>query len=158
MTTYFDNRANEASRIRRALAIEGETSAVLDAIDNLDKAVVEDVSRVAEWPAKADRPACPEDIRDAIHRTVLTFSQHAQTSHAPSEWVCPDYEDTDAMLRGLETMISRLHDIFHALGRRGLVGYGDGPMMPMVNLQDDAVEAREALTAKMRLEPKREIR
>jgi hypothetical protein len=150
MTAYFDKRSSEVRDLLLALRADGETPAILEAIDDLDEMVLADVTKCAEWPAKGARPACPEDIRLAIHRTVLLYSTQAQVFSVAAKWVCPDYADTEARLQGLDTMISRLHGIFHELGRRGLAGFNDSPRTPLLVLDDDGEAAREKLTAEMK--------
>lgn len=139
MTAYFDTHHDLVAGIAREISALGEDGAVvagvLEKLDAAEAKLVFDVTLAAEWPG------CPENIRDAIHRTVLRHGIQAQ----PPGVHGPDYGDLAAMARGLENMGSDLHTIFHALGSRRLEHFTDDPRTPLHSLFGAGEVRREGM-------------
>lgn len=139
MTTYFDDLSSKIDGLRREAlcADDGYSDEIAAALDVVERDVVRDVTLCAEWPG------CPENVRDAIHRSLLKFSPHAQPINALPQ--CPEYADLDALCGGLDTMASRLHTIFHDLGNLHLDDFNDDPRMPLWRLIGVGDDRRESM-------------
>ncbi len=141
MTTYFDNCVTKILMIRSAL-LPDATETAIDALNALDKQVVDDVTICAETLG------FPADLRTRIHRVILRYSVYGQ----PQGSTCADadYEDYVTQLTGLDRMCSDLHDLFHELGRRQVeygdgATFGDGPRGPIYNMIGEGFELRKQM-------------
>jgi len=138
VTEYFDSAAEELATIKKksqnekaGLVLHG----FIKQIEKIDAKLVWDVSLCSEFEG------FPEDLRTRVHQTVLKWSAAAQPVGSQG----PCYETYEEHVRGIESLISDLHTIFHELAERQIKGFGDDPRTPLRILYSRAEEKREAL-------------
>jgi len=131
MTEYFDSKGSLLAKIDPKK--EPDYSQLSKALEDLDYGVVWDVSLCSEFEG------FPEDLRARVNQTVLKWSSAAQ----PVNKSGPDYETVEEHIRGISSMISELHTIFHELAERRLRGFSDDPRTPLRVLYARAEERRE---------------
>jgi hypothetical protein len=129
MTQYFDSMAEALVKLRT------DSSATRENIDEIDEIVVFDVSVCTELPD------FPQDLGVKVNETVLKYTAACQ----PVNKTAPCYLTYQQHIRGILSMVSDLHTIFHELAERQLKGFGDDPRTPLRILYSRAEEKREAL-------------
>lgn len=143
MTAYFDTRASTIRDLCDKYHNFGEdefiASGALDTLDAVEKELVWDTTLCAEWPG------CPENIRDAIHRTVLRYAP----GHQPTG-IRGNCESTWDHLESIRSLCETLHTIFHSLGAIArelkFSDFSDDPKRPLYNLFGAGQDRREDMS------------
>lgn len=135
MSSYFDQKQLEASRLARIAELGGDVDSELHALED---SVVFDCSVCVEFPG------CPEDIRLSVALIINRFAVYNQpTNRAPSDCPSPDTSAEHAALIG--EMVFELHDVFHRLA--SVEGFSDHPKTPLRCLASVMEGRREILVA-----------
>lgn len=133
MTAYFDDMSRRISRLKEVDAYDGAR--------DLELKLVRDVTICAMWPG------FPEDLRLAVHKTVLCFGIQSLPVNAEPA----DFEFWEEGRQRLHRLCSDFHDIFHELARRDIYGFSDSPKMPLAVLYATGEEERERMVEAAKL-------
>ena len=129
MTSYFDDASTQAFDISR-----GEEHKMADGFRFLEQRVVFDCTVAAMLPG------FPEDLRKAIHETVLRFS----TDMLPVTALPADFETEAQHYRRVCALISGFHDVFHEFARWAGPG-ADSPTLGVRCIYTLGEEEREKM-------------
>jgi hypothetical protein len=138
MTTYFDDKHTELSRIAGLLEAHGKGGLVwrgaCAALEEVDRVVVWDVSLCSEMPG------FPVDLVREVDEAVLRWSSTSQPANRRGG---PAPDTVTEQLEQTKWLVFALHTVFHVLGSRGLDGFSDSPLAPIRELYERAEERRE---------------
>jgi len=128
MTHYFDDAHAQLD------AIDLDSHDFYIELEQLEQRVVFDCTVCAQ------APDFPEDLREAIHKTVLKYGVRSLPVDADR-----DFEHVEQHVRFLGRLFSGLHTIFHTLAYRRLEIWWDSPLAYVRRLYTDGEEIREKM-------------
>lgn len=135
MTAYFDERHAQVRTAAEEYAATSNWSVLSKRLDEIDNAIVFDVTVCSEMPD------FPDDLRTKIHEAVITHSFASLPVNCRGRGIDCEQEQID----GVHKLIWELHTIFHHVAQRRLAGFTDSPTAPLRILYARGEERREAM-------------
>lgn len=131
MTQYFDRATAALSQIR----FSGDYGEFSRSVDLVDSRVCYDTSVCSELDG------FPAALRDRLNSVILRYSSSCRPVGSDRS----RYESPADHLRGVGSMVSDLHDLFHELAESGVRGFSDDPTFPLRVLYSRSESRREEL-------------